>query len=225
MASESDEVTCGNGDAEESLAGEDLVTPSTDEEIERDSAPPPPGLEEPSRVEEGAAPRLRRLYSFRFTVSFPRPAGSPVPIQSAATNRAVYAAFRELRRCFNCSFPVNGAPRAYPQPGQLLPLRICNLGPDIVCKNAPVKFYPEERLSGWYFVAQRGHFDGKGSRVHFRLWENRDRFLQLSVVADVANPTIPDSINKAAAHVTWSRFASRLGNNMYRHQSCRPTCR
>lgn len=117
----------------------------------------------------------------------------------------------ELHRCFNCNFPVTGAPKAFPKEGQLLKLKACIVG-SVGCKNAPVKYYKGQFTEyGWHFVAQDGHFDGKGSQVYFKFYNDAEGYAHLNVWAFVTKPTVPDGPNKDFAKNRWRSFAHILG--------------
>jgi hypothetical protein len=126
--------------------------------------------------------------------------------------------FNELRRCFNCNFPINGAPRDYPKEGQLVPLRAC-FG---LCRNAPVSFHSDEK-SYIRFTAQPGHFDGAGSTAEFSFLTGPNNQLHLRVSGYVTNPDIPDTANKIGAYTAWSQFAQKLGSNIWKYQ-CNDRC-
>lgn len=86
-------------------------------------------------------------YVFQYDLSF-----------SAATNMS------RLRTCFNCYFPVTGAPRAYPRLGQLLPLTVgifnfeCRMGSTIESPS----------YASFQFDATKNHIDGYGSDIIFQ---------------------------------------------------------
>lgn len=124
----------------------------------------------------------------------------------------------QLKKCFNCTFPVKNAPKKYPKKGQLIKLRACAAGP-FGCKNAPVKFY--EQKNGFYFIAQKGHFDGAGSKIYFQFYnEKKTGYLGLHVWAYVTKPTVPDSVNKSVARGTWQDFAHKMGVKLHcKHSS------
>lgn len=157
-------------------------------------------------------PKLRHLYTYDFSVGYQAP-GIPsnklVPVKAS-----VQRAFTELRSCFNCSFPVSGAPKSYPKKGQLIKLTACGAG--VVCKPAPVKFYPVGKDS-FKFIAQKGHFDGAWSKVTFTFWKDKKGYLHLRVVGYVTDPSIADALNKQGAHDKWFDFARRLGTNIWVH--------
>lgn len=154
----------------------------------------------------------RKLYEYEYLVSRPAIVGGQVvrfPVKATPSR-----ALQELRRCFNCSFPVDGAPRAYPKQGQLIPLKACGIG-SFACQDAPVKAYTYDGLKRLQLIAQPGHFDGDKSSVTFEFITGNSGYLVLKVTAFVTKPIIPDLPNKTAANATWSGFAAKLGNNMW----------
>ncbi|SDW74203.1 hypothetical protein SAMN05421504_1011392 [Amycolatopsis xylanica] len=126
---------------------------------------------------------------------------------------------KELERCFNCSFPIDGAPAHFPAEGEHLPLSACVL-PGI-CMDAPVKSYKlmeNGQFKGLRFVAEPGHFDGAGSTIEFRFGNDASGKLVLNVQAKVVDPAVPDFVNKAVASYKWSDFADALSANIREHQ-------
>jgi hypothetical protein len=172
------------------------------------------------RLQHGTAETPGRfLYHYDFPVEL-NIAGMPTRI----TGRPRHA-FEELYRCFNCSFPIKGAPRAFPRKRQYMPLRACfvDLRP---CRPAPVKFYTN---NAYYIklIAQRRHFDGKGSSVLFLFYTDQDGFLHLAVTAYVTrrHPKVSDEINKNQAFLRWQEFAQNLGRSLYNGPCPRGVCR
>lgn len=82
-------------------------------------------------AETAQGPRL--LYQWHWYVAKLVPSGNEIGIKAHQND-----AFKELHRCFNCSFPVAGAPHAFPTNGQYIPLRACFT---FFCKPAPVRSY------------------------------------------------------------------------------------
>jgi hypothetical protein len=157
-------------------------------------------------TEAAAAVKLRKLYDFRLRVKpnnakyLGRPWKASEPIQ-------------ELKRCFNCTFPVKNAPKKYPKENQLIKLKACAAGP-FGCRNAPVRYHGGVK-NGWYFTAEKGHFDGKGSKVYFQFYNEKNTgYLALHVWAYVAKPSVPDSVNKSFARGKWQDFAHNMGVKM-----------
>jgi hypothetical protein len=155
------------------------------------------------------APAKHHLYTFDFPVTY-ADAAIRLPVK---TNWSM--ASKELHRDFNDSFPIGGAPNAFPAEGQTIPLRACVLA---VCKDAPVKYYGDS--SGYHFDTLPGHFDGEGSTVAFRFYTDSNGWLRLEVKGWVTDPDLPDWLNKAGAYTQWVKFAAKLGDNLHKYQKC-----
>jgi hypothetical protein len=121
---------------------------------------------------------------------------------SAATN------MNRIKTCFNCYFPVSGAPKAYPKQGQLLPLTValfnfeCTMGPTVQSAN----------YASFEFYATRNHVDGYGSNIIFQ-------FLQIGsknyLVVDAYIVNSLDFIRgpyMAGAGLNWQIFAWNLNS-------------
>jgi hypothetical protein len=121
-------------------------------------------------------------------------------------------AFAELHRCFNCSFPISGAPSAYPADDQYIALSAC---PFFSICNAPVRVYTDEAVGDFMSVAQPGHFDTAGSTVRFHFATDSNGILHLQVKAFVLGSQLPDPANQLGARNAWSGFAGGLGRNLY----------
>ncbi|MFT4233219.1 MAG: hypothetical protein QM606_10660, partial [Leucobacter sp.] len=68
-----------------------------------------------------------------------------------------------LKKCFNCYFPVPGAPKKYPTADQVLPLR-----PGGFNFSVTVTGHHKQGNIYWFkFDANKGHLDGEGSWVNF----------------------------------------------------------
>lgn len=157
-----------------------------------------------------SAATTRRLYRYDTLLKWN---GQAPPIKANNTGPV----FAELHRCFNCSFPVSGAPSKYPSTGQFIPLKACYI-PGFACLSAPIKAYPDDRHSRLTFIAQPGHFDGAGSVLTF-IWSRDSKAqLHLTVTGEVVSPSIPDAVNAIAAQQTWGQFAQRLALNIVRYQ-------
>lgn len=129
--------------------------------------------------------------------------------------------YTELKRCFNCSFPVSGAPKAYPKKGQLIKL---NASP-FTCINvpAPVRFYPLGSAGSgspdWYFTAEAGHFDGEGSKISFDFYKPKGYPVRIAIAATVKkdNGSAANAANAYVAKNTWSQFINSLILNIRRN--------
>lgn len=136
--------------------------------------------------------------------------------------------WNELNRCFNCSFPMGGAPRAFPKVGDELPLEIRAAGQRL--GNFPVRVTQIQRTAddiNIEFVTLPGHVDGAGSTIHFRFFQ-QDGKLHLGIrgyMADgpgaEAGPIgAPERIGYTqVAKVTWQPFIDRLTENIKLHPS------
>jgi len=166
------------------------------------------GVQRAAKTAQIPAATGRELYDFHFFVNH-----NDTPLYFSPDN-----VFNELHRCFNCSFPVPGAPAEFPAFGQHLPLRPSAFG---ICQDAPVAAQPYDPSHVIRLIALPGHFDGEGSTVDFTFFNNvsgpGQGLLILRVQAHVTNPRIPDEVNKRFAEAEWKTFADQLGNNLFPH--------
>ncbi|GAA4621036.1 hypothetical protein GCM10023196_007330 [Actinoallomurus vinaceus] len=121
--------------------------------------------------------------------------------------------FKELHRCFNCSFPIPGAPAGYPSFGQQLPL-----SDFFGAVQAPVKAYPYDSSGYIIYVAQPGHFDGAGSTVQFTFFNDGSGYTHLRVTAHAVNDTVLQWFSQGGAYARWQQFARVLGTNLVAHK-------
>jgi hypothetical protein len=123
-------------------------------------------------------------------------------------------AFKELEKCFNCTFPVQGAPAQFPAEGQYVPLNVCHFIPLVnhLCQ-APVTVYSNGRTF-MRFTAQPGHFDGKGATITFTFYDGGGE-LWMNVTGYVINPSAPESVTRPGAHLMWLDFAANLDRNIW----------
>lgn len=80
--------------------------------------------------------------------------------------------WNELHRCFNCNFPIGGAPKEFPKVGDQLPLEMKIAGVKVA--NLPVEVTQINRTADAIdieFATLPGHEDGPGSTIHFRWTE------------------------------------------------------
>lgn len=113
-----------------------------------------------------------------------------------------------LKTCFNCYFPVVGAPRSYPKVGQLLPLTVgifsfeCTMGQTIQTAD----------YAAFQFNATKNHVDGFGSNINFQFMQAGSINYML-VDAYIANSL--DAIRApymASAGLNWQVFAWNLNS-------------
>lgn len=123
---------------------------------------------------------------------------------SPATNMS------RLKTCFNCYFPVPGAPRDYPVVGQLLPLRILAIG-NFECRMGPT--FKGTNYEAFEFFATKNHVDGYGSNItfEFMLVGGQSR---LVVSGYVVNDffVFGQGPYVAFAGATWQIFANNLNS-------------
>jgi LGFP repeat len=124
-------------------------------------------------------------------------------------------AFKELEKCFNCTFPVEGAPKQFPAEGQYMPLNACHFIPVVnhLCQ-APLTVYSNGRTF-MRFTTLPGHFDGPGATVTFTFYDGGLDNLWLNVTAYVINPVLPESVTRPGAHLMWEDFAANLDHNIW----------
>lgn len=124
-----------------------------------------------------------------------------------ATNKSAYAIANLLGSCFNCYFPVQGAPRAFPTIGQLLPLRVAGL--NFECTMATVSANAQYTWFQYSFYATHNHVDGPGSAISFTFHSSK-----LFVYAWVTNNYSlgAKTVMVAGARASWSTFAANLRN-------------
>lgn len=93
-------------------------------------------------------------------------------VRSAGQVTSIEDAWNELSRCFNCNFPMGGAPSELPKVGDDLPLEIRIAGQQAA--NFPVRVTQIAKTGDEInieFVTLPGHVDGPGSTIHFRFYE------------------------------------------------------
>lgn len=121
-----------------------------------------------------------------------------------------------LKGCFNCYFPVQGAPSLYPFVGQAIPLYIYNpLAFGFITYNANVRVSRVINY-GWDFTALAGHIDGAGSTIKFSWYSDSSARLHLKIDAYIINNNpidIPGTtvafdrgVYTSQARATWQSF-------------------
>jgi hypothetical protein len=115
--------------------------------------------------------------------------------------------FAKLQTCFNCYFPVPGAPYAYPRIGQLLPLTI--VGVNFECTMGPTYQFPGYRE--FQFNATKNHIDGYGSSISFQMTRVGSGYA-LIVQGYIVRDFTPggNAIYVAGAWSMWQLFADNL---------------
>lgn len=116
--------------------------------------------------------------------------------------------WKALHTCFNCYFPVTGAPKAWPTYGTILNLKA--VWENMQCMMSFVT--TGTNLYRWKFNATSAQVDGYGSYITFELSKfpstGKNRLI---VDAFIVNDyKLGNAVYVAAAQDTWSKFASNL---------------
>lgn len=120
-----------------------------------------------------------------------------------ATNKTPAYVKSLLTLCFNCFFPVDGAPRAFPAKGQILPLRF--LAFNMQCRMGGVASVGTT-LYQYSFLATENHVDGLGSSITFSFRSDK----ALYVTAKIGNFWLNNSAYRLGAINKWADFARKL---------------
>lgn len=122
----------------------------------------------------------------------------------------------KLKTCFNCYFPISGAPITYPYVGQTMPLVIQNPYLFWVAMPAPV-VVSSVATNGWTFTAKAGHVDGAGSKISFLWYSDVYGFLHLLVQGSIVNPDpcgltalVCQSIYPSEARKSWYKLFTNV---------------
>ena len=123
--------------------------------------------------------------------------------------------FNELHRCFNCNFPVAGAPARSPVAGQVLPLTVLKIG-NFKCKMGISYINTQREQTGFQFEAMAGHIDGAGSIIGFEFYR---RYTDNNMVLAVNAFVIKDFIGGNTQYVSfagqnWGQFAGNIIRNV-----------
>lgn len=110
-----------------------------------------------------------------------------------------------LAGCFNCYFPVDGAPKAFPTVGQILPLTV--IGLPFECKFAGSQ--TSTNYFSFSFNATRNHIDGYGSKIKFD-FVMVGYTKKLVVTASIENQLMNNIGYKTGASNEWATFAANL---------------
>jgi hypothetical protein len=147
---------------------------------------------------------------------------------SAGTIASIDDVWKELNRCFNCNFPIGGAPKEFPRVGDKLPLSVGmgSNGPNLPFPVEVTQIDTTANEINIEFKTLPGHVDGEGSIIHFRFYEAGGE-LHLGVRGAVAHgPGAIDSFPRsltaplervgytAVAGATWQPYIDRLTSNI-----------
>jgi len=147
---------------------------------------------------------------------------------SAGAGVSLDDVWKELHRCFNCNFPIGGAPKEFPKVGDKLPLSVGmgSAGPNMPFPVQVTQVTKTAQAIDIEFVTLPGHVDGDGSTIHFRFYEDGGQ-LHLGVRGLIAHgpgaiEDFPRNITApaerlgytAVAHLTWQPYIDRLTANI-----------
>lgn len=131
----------------------------------------------------------------------------------------------QMHNCFNCVFPIQGAPHAFPTPGTDLPLYVgiagvsanfhCTFGNEAMTPPVP-QLYPNGEF-GFYFNSASGHVDGLGSMISFDFWTKNESNsaikMRFTVYGSVANSNpggVPQWLYLVGAKAAWGGFVQKV---------------
>lgn len=126
-------------------------------------------------------------------------------------NGSYKVAWERLHTCFNCYFPVAGAPSKWPIFGQLLPLKVGVI--NMECRMNYV--FTATKYYRWKFLATKNHLDGEGSNIIFDLRVLSTGQSQLVVDAFIVRDIPLLGGNEAyelLARLNWANFATNLNS-------------
>jgi hypothetical protein len=145
-------------------------------------------------------------------------------VHNAGQISSIDDVWKELNRCFNCNFPIGGAPRGFPRVGDELPLEIRIAGQQLA--NLPVRVTQIERTANDIdieFATLPGHVDGDGSTIHFHFSEQGGQLHlgirgyitdgpgtgDIPILGPVLDPALRTGYT-AVAQGTWQPYMDRL---------------
>lgn len=147
-----------------------------------------------------------------------------MPPVNAGSLASIDDVWNELHRCFNCNFPMGGAPKAFPNVGDELPLEIRTAGQKVL--NFPVRVTEIEKTGSAIdieFVTLPGHVDGPDSTIHFRFFEQGGQ-LHLATHGVITQgpgsediPILSPGLRSAytgVAHAVWQPYINNLTRNI-----------
>ncbi|WP_326359111.1 hypothetical protein [Nocardia sp. CDC160] len=121
--------------------------------------------------------------------SQPGAQSAPTAVGPASKIVTVADAWAALQRCYNCVFPIGGAPKQMPKVGDRLDLSVGAGGHAPLNKSFPVEVtqmdYDGKEINIEYATLE-GHPDGVGSTIHFRIFKNSDGELSLEAIGRIA---------------------------------------
>ena len=120
-----------------------------------------------------------------------------------------------MHGCFNCYFPVDGAPHAWPKIGQDLPLTVGVAG--IGNFHCTYSYESNWLASGGFnfrFVSAAGHVDGLGSMIEFSVYNDFNARLGVRGVIQRQMSLPLQAAYKLGAGTKWREFATNLSGSV-----------
>jgi hypothetical protein len=113
------------------------------------------------------------------------------------------------------SFPIPGAPQAFPADGQQLALHGLEWPANWLA--GPALFYSQPSQNSFVIIAQDGHQDGGSAAVTFHFYIGSDGYLRLNVTAVGVHAVVWDWINQRVAYGFWDQFRQQLAVNLVKN--------
>lgn len=147
---------------------------------------------------------------------------------NAGIGASIDDAWKELHRCFNCNFPIGGAPRDFPKVGDHIPLSVGmgSRGPNMPFPVEVTQVQKTADAINIEFKTLPGHVDGEGSTIHFRFYEDGGQ-LHLGIRGLIAHgpgaiEDFPRNITAPVerlgytgiAYTTWQPYIDNLTRNI-----------
>ncbi|QIM16935.1 hypothetical protein G7067_11840 [Leucobacter insecticola] len=112
-----------------------------------------------------------------------------------------------LMSCFNCYFPVPGAPRSFPPTGAILPLNVAGFPFEVKM----ARTYTATNYFHFFFTATKNHIDGYGSDILFE-FKKVGTVKLFTVTANVMNnsPWVNNDVYRTGALLNWALFVSNI---------------
>jgi hypothetical protein len=121
------------------------------------------------------------------------------------------AIWNYMHGCFNCFFPVDGAPHNWPSLGQDLPLTVLGIGNFHCTYNWEDNFLPVG--FDFRFESASGHVDGDGSMIQFTVTDDGSpTHLQVFAITQNDFPEPVKATYMLGAQQTWQQFADNIGS-------------
>jgi hypothetical protein len=121
-------------------------------------------------------------------------------------------AWTRIHACFNCFFPVIGAPKSFPSFYQLLPLKVNMLGFPLNFECRMGYVLTSTTYDKWEFLATKNHTDGLGSSITFTFQKVNAATSKLVVDAFIVNDFYfgANGAYMDGAKQNWQKFADNL---------------